>query len=195
MSETKSRAIILVPLAVIMVLIAFLLLGYLLTIAFQLPSRLNLSTPIRVIGVLTLLLGLLFLGWFFRHRRPTDVLVSTYVTFSKMVRGVRLEERSFRTEPLVVKGPYRYVRHPLYSGVLVLLAGWWLLLDYSFLLVSTLLAFVWFTAVVTPFEEKELRAIFGEDYELYAREVPRMIPFIRFRSKKRHLWRAQEPRG
>ena len=167
-----------------MILIAFLLLGYLLTIAFQLPSRLSLPIPIRVIGFLTLLLGLLFFAWFFRYRRPMDVLVCTYVTFSKLVSGGRLEERSLRTEPLVVKGPYRYVRHPLYSGVLVLLLGWWLLLDYSFLLVSTLLAFVWFSVVVTPFEEKELRAIFGEDDELYAREVPRMIPSIRRRGKK-----------
>lgn len=107
-----------------------------------------------------------------------DILISTYVTFSKVRGGrVRLEERSIRTEPLVVKGPYRYVRHPLYSAVVLLLLGWWLLLDYTFLLISDLLLLLWFNFVVTRFEERELRAIFGDDYEQYASRVPRIIPF------------------
>lgn len=90
---------------------------------------------------------------------------------------MRLEERSGRTEPLIVKGPYRYVRHPLYSDVVLLLLGWWLLLDYSFLLISALLLLLWFGFVVTRFEERELRAIFGDDYEEYSRRVPRIVPF------------------
>jgi len=177
MSETKARAIIVVPVVVVIVMVAFLTLGYLMTIAFQMPSKLNFPLPIRLIGLLTLLSGLLFLSWIFRYRRPADTLVSTYVTFLKVRRRVRLEERSFRIEPLVVKGPYRYVRHPMYSDVVLLLFGWWLLLDYTFLLVSTILLLLWFNYVLAPFEEKELRAIFGEDYERYAKRVPKIIPF------------------
>jgi protein-S-isoprenylcysteine O-methyltransferase Ste14 len=59
----------------------------------------------------------------------------------------------------------------------VLLLGWWLLLDYSFLLISDLLLLPWFNFVVASFEEKELRAIFGADYEEYAKRVPKIIPF------------------
>ena len=84
-----------------------------------------------------------------------------------------------------MKGPYRYVRHPLYSDVVLMLLGWWLLLDYSFLLVSTLLLLLWFEFVVTRFEERELRVIFGDDYEEYTRRVPRIIPFT---SKLRRLF-------
>jgi protein-S-isoprenylcysteine O-methyltransferase Ste14 len=65
----------------------------------------------------------------------------------------------------------------LYSDVVLLLLGWWLLLDYSFLLISALLLLLWFHFVVTRFEERELRAIFGDDYEEYASRVPRIIPF------------------
>jgi protein-S-isoprenylcysteine O-methyltransferase Ste14 len=100
------------------------------------------------------------------------------VTFSKFARkGQSLKERSRRTEPLVVKGPYKYVRHPLYSDVVLLILGWWLLLDHSFLLISALLLLLWFNFVVAPFEERELRAIFGDDYEKYAERVPEIIPF------------------
>jgi len=100
-----------------------------------------------------------------------------------MVRRTRLEEQSDRTEPLVITGPYKYVRHPLYFGVTILVLGWWLLLDYTFLLVSAIFLLLWFNFVLTPFEEKELKAIFGEEYEHYAKEVSRMIPFTK-RHKK-----------
>lgn len=174
----SRRAFFAVPFAVFAVLGVFFTLAYLITIWFRIPQEFDFSLPVRFIGLLLLLLGLVFLGWLFRYRRPMDILISTYVTFSK-VRGerVRLEERSIRTEPLVVKGPYRYVRHPLYSAVVLLLLGWWLLLDYTFLLISDLLLLLWFNFVVTRFEERELRAIFGDDYEQYASRVPRIIPF------------------
>ena len=125
----------------------------------------------------------LFLGWLFKYRKPADILVSTYVTFSKVRRGNLLEERLSRTEPLVIEGPYRYVRHPLYFGVVVIVIGWWLILDYGFLLVSAFLLLLWFNFVVARFEEEELRAMFGERYQEYAKEVPGIIPFIK-RGKK-----------
>lgn len=173
----RIKAFVLVPLAVFIVMLFFFALGYLVTLVLQIPLRLGFPISVRVIGSLVLLSGFLFLGWFFTDRTPVNVLVSTYVTFSKAARRIPLEERSGRTEPLVVKGPYQYVRHPLYSGVLLLLLGWWLLLDSSFILVSTLLLLLWFSFVVAPFEEKELRAMFGKDYEHYARRVSRIIPF------------------
>jgi protein-S-isoprenylcysteine O-methyltransferase Ste14 len=174
----SHRAIIVVPFAVFTVIAVFFALAYMMTIWFRIPQEFGFSTPVRFIGLLLLLSGLVFLGWLLRYRKPVDILISTYVTFSKLGSGrVRLEERSSRTEPLIVKGPYRYVRHPLYSDVVLLLLGWWLLLDYSFLLISALLLLLWFHFVVTRFEERELRAIFGDDYEEYASRVPRIIPF------------------
>jgi protein-S-isoprenylcysteine O-methyltransferase Ste14 len=173
------RAIILVPFAVLVVLAAFFTLAYLMTTWFRIPGKFGFSFPVRFIGLLLLLSGFAFLGWLFKYRRLVDILISTYVTFSKAAEGqVHLKERSGRTEPLVVKGPYRYVRHPLYSDVVLLILGWWLLLDYSFLLIAAFLLLLWFSFVVTRFEERELRAIFGHDYDRYASQVPRIIPFM-----------------
>ncbi len=93
-----------------------------------------------------------------------------------MVKRTPLEERSGRTEPLVVKGPYHYVRHPLYAGVLLFASGLWMFFDHTFLLFMTLLFLVWFNFVVTQFEEKELTAIFGSEYEDYKRQVSKLIP-------------------
>jgi protein-S-isoprenylcysteine O-methyltransferase Ste14 len=106
------------------------------------------------------------------------MLASTYVTFSKAARGrINLEQGSSRSEPLVFGGPHRYVRHPLYSDVVLLLLGWWLLLDYTFLFFSALFLLLWFSCVVTRFEERELEVLYGNEYEEYAHRVPRIIPF------------------
>jgi protein-S-isoprenylcysteine O-methyltransferase Ste14 len=82
----------------------------------------------------------------------------------------------------VIAGPHRWVRHPYFAAVVVLVAGWWLVLDYTFLLFAAGLLVVWFNFVVIPFEERELRALFGSPYETYARCTPRMSPALRRRS-------------
>jgi len=181
--NSSTRAALSVPLVVFGVVTVFLAFGYLLTLVLGMSFRLGLALPIRFFGALVLLSGFLFLGWLFKYRKPVDIIVSTYVTFLKVRRGDLLEKRLSRTEPLVIEGPYRYVRHPLYFGVVVIIVGWWLLLDYSFLLVSAILLLLWFNFVVARFEEEELRAMFGERYEEYAKEVPRIIPFIKRRKK------------
>jgi len=174
----QRKAIIVVPFAVLVIIVTTFTLAYLVTIWLRIPEEFGFPYSVRFIGLLLLLSGFVLLGWLFRYRRPVDILTSTYVTFSKAAgRRASLEERASRTEPLVIKGPYRYVRHPLYSDVVLLLLGWWLLFDYTFLLISTLLLLLWFSCVVTQFEERELKALFGNDYQEYARRVPRIIPF------------------
>jgi protein-S-isoprenylcysteine O-methyltransferase Ste14 len=80
---------------------------------------------------------------------------------------------------LVVLGPYRHVRNPMISGVAFVLAG------EAVLLGSPPLA-LWFAAVVVVnavylplVEERDLRRRFGEDYDLYAANVPRWFPRLR----------------
>jgi protein-S-isoprenylcysteine O-methyltransferase Ste14 len=116
------------------------------------------------------------MGWVFRFRRPLDLITSTYVTVLKALKGTPPHEVSGRTEPLILLGPYRHLRHPQYFAVVVLWLGWWLLLDYTILLFMALLFHLWFFWVVTRFEERELRALFGKEYDAYARVVPRMLP-------------------
>jgi protein-S-isoprenylcysteine O-methyltransferase Ste14 len=94
-------------------------------------------------------------------------------------RGAQVPGVPARTEPLILSGPQRYVRHPLYLAVLVVILGWWLFLDYTLLLLLILFFFLWFRLVVIRFEERELRALFPEEYEAYARAVPMIFPALR----------------
>jgi protein-S-isoprenylcysteine O-methyltransferase Ste14 len=77
---------------------------------------------------------------------------------------------------LVVDGPYRRWRHPMISGVVLILTGEAIALWTSPMLVW-LLGFVAVNAVYLPLvEEPRLVRRFGSDYEEYRRRVPRFLP-------------------
>jgi protein-S-isoprenylcysteine O-methyltransferase Ste14 len=166
------------------VFVGFTTLGYFVCMIAGIPYSFSFRLPLRIFGIIIIVSGFVLLGWLFGYRKPVDILVSTYVTLLKARGATPLENVSGRSEVLVVQGPYRYVRHPLYLSVVLLVLGWWLLLDYSFLLFSAFFLLLWFSFVVTPFEERELRAMFGEEYEKYSNEVPRIISFTK-RKKSR----------
>ncbi|MGI8890648.1 MAG: methyltransferase family protein [Chthoniobacterales bacterium] len=79
---------------------------------------------------------------------------------------------------LVTTGPYQYVRHPSYTGVLMLFFGFGLcLLNYFSLLAVFLpicIGFLWRMRV----EEQTLREAFGQRYQEYAARTRRIIPFV-----------------
>jgi len=80
---------------------------------------------------------------------------------------------------LVVRGPYRYVRNPMISGVVFLLFGETLLL-LSASLAQWAVSFLAIKLVYIPlFEEPQLKRRFGESYIEYSRHVPRLLPRIR----------------
>src|SRR5579864_3901360 len=77
---------------------------------------------------------------------------------------------------LVVEGPYRWVRNPMYIAVLSVVIGEailfrsFLLIGYALLVAGVVHLFVVFV------EEPSLRSQFGESYKTYLRTVPRWIP-------------------
>ncbi len=174
--STRQQALIVVPSVIGVLASAFGVVGYFLGIAVGLPTRFAMPLPLRGVGGLVLALGFLLLGWLLRYRKPVDIIASTYESMRKAVKGPRADEACSRTEPLVLLGPQRHVRHPMYFAVVLLLLGWWLVLDYTFLLFMALFFFLWFNLVVIRFEEKELRSLYGDEYDAYAKAVPRFFP-------------------
>ena len=80
---------------------------------------------------------------------------------------------------LVVRGPYRYVRNPMISGVVFVLFGEALILR-SGPHAQWATIFLLLNAVQIPFfEEPQLRRRFGAAYAEYSQNVPRLIPRVR----------------
>ena len=80
---------------------------------------------------------------------------------------------------LVLRGPYRYVRNPMISGVLLVLFGESLVL-LSMAHAAWATCFLAANLVYIPLiEEPQLRDRFGPAYLDYCRHVPRVVPRLR----------------
>ncbi len=173
---------LLAGLILFIMLLAFIL-GYLVVILLDIPIRLGLPLPFLILGIAASAAAILLLAWFFKFRHPRDIAISTYVTVCKLVGRIPIERPSMREEPLVVVGPYKYVRHPLYFNIILLLVGLWLIFDYTLMLLGSGFLFIWFYFFLENLEERELRLLYGEAYDKYAQDVPKMVPFTKIRLK------------
>lgn len=88
--------------------------------------------------------------------------------------GAGAEENNV-PQRLVLEGPYRYVRNPLYVTDFALILGTGLLARSWFLILLAAL-YAAQLALQLPLEERELRARFGWPYQRYCQLVPRFIP-------------------
>jgi protein-S-isoprenylcysteine O-methyltransferase Ste14 len=80
---------------------------------------------------------------------------------------------------LVAVGFYRYVRNPMYVGILSAILGHFLWFGSWNLLIYGIVVFLAFHTFVTYYEEPTLKKKFGAAYEEYLKRVPRWIPRVR----------------
>ncbi len=86
---------------------------------------------------------------------------------------------AFPTEPpkeLVIRGPYRYVRNPMYIGNLTIIFGEALCLTSPALLLYTLAMCITTHFYVTTSEEPALTRRYGDLYRRYVSTTPRWLP-------------------
>jgi len=87
--------------------------------------------------------------------------------------GVNLKQ----DHELVMRGPYRFVRHPIYSGLLLLFLGWTIwggyVRDFTGWAVALLL--LWIKASA---EEKLMTEHFGNGYREYKKRVKALVPYV-----------------
>ena len=114
------------------------------------------------VGLALLMLGLAFTVWARLH-------------LGRNWSGtVTLKER----HELIRSGPYAYVRHPIYTGLLLALLG-------SAVACGELRALIGWCVVAGAFirklriEERFMREIFPGEYPRYCAEVPALIPFTK----------------
>jgi len=75
--------------------------------------------------------------------------------------------------PFTIRGPYRWVRHPIYALFLLMI---WASPDVTAdRLLFNVLWTIWMV-VGTRLEEQDLAAEFGDDYRTYQRRVPMLVP-------------------
>ena len=78
---------------------------------------------------------------------------------------------------LIERGPYRLVRHPIYTGLLAMFLATAIAFGHLGGLVAVMLAFASFWIKLSE-EEKLMRQQFQEQYRSYEQRVKRIIPFV-----------------
>ena len=77
---------------------------------------------------------------------------------------------------LIETGPFQFVRHPMYSGVIFMALGWTLWVHSWLTLGYTMVLFMFFD-IKSRREEQWLKAKFS-NYITYQKRVRKLIPFI-----------------
>jgi protein-S-isoprenylcysteine O-methyltransferase len=78
---------------------------------------------------------------------------------------------------LIERGPYRFVRHPIYTGILAMLTATAMQQGYIAGIIGLILVFVSFWIKLSS-EEELMCKQFPEQYAAYRQRVKRIIPFI-----------------
>jgi protein-S-isoprenylcysteine O-methyltransferase Ste14 len=115
---------------------------------------------VQVLGVVLLLSGLAFAVWARLHLGRNW--------------GMPMSRR--REPELVTSGPYRFVRHPIYSGLLLAFLGTGLAINLEWLIALGVLgAYFIFSATV---EERVMSVTFPDTYASYRARTKMLIPFV-----------------
>jgi protein-S-isoprenylcysteine O-methyltransferase Ste14 len=132
---------------------------FLLNVVAFLPIEASTSTEGLLVSSVIVIVGTLFTIW------SLATLGRCFGLFPE-VRG------------LVLRGPYRLVRHPVYLGELVSALGLLVVKPHP-LIVAVFAVFVALQYGRTIYEERALAAAYPDDYPAYARRVPRLVPGLR----------------
>ncbi len=136
-------------------------------------------------GVIVSLIHPPWMGWstfplspWFRWTGATLGAVSVpvfYWVFTSLGKNVTDTVVTRKGAALVTHGPYRWVRHPLYSVAALFLPAFGLLLANWFILLMGMLGLI-LLAIRTPIEEAKLIEKFGDEYREYMKCTGRFIP-------------------
>jgi protein-S-isoprenylcysteine O-methyltransferase Ste14 len=131
-------------------------------IALRPGPELDVLEPLRWIGLALTVAGIAFSLW----------------AIATLGRHYDLELEIHRDHELVRTGPYRFVRHPVYTGLALHFAGACLATGNLLFIAGTLLVTYPALYLRARTEERLLRERFGAEYDEYARRVGMLVPLL-----------------
>lgn len=94
--------------------------------------------------------------------------------FSGLDFNKNQEKNDFKDDGLL-----KYMRHPIYFGILIFVWGMFVT-EASTRSLTSAVAVTIYLFIGIYFEEKKLIEVFGEKYKKYQQDVPMLIPFLKF---------------
>lgn len=115
-----------------------------------------------MLGLAMIVLGIVVRAW----------SIATLRRFFTVNVTLREDHRLVRT------GPYRWVRHPSYTGTLLSFYGFALAVENLWAAIVVVLPITYAFFVRMRVEEAVLRTAFPEEYPVYERATRRLVPFV-----------------
>jgi protein-S-isoprenylcysteine O-methyltransferase Ste14 len=100
-----------------------------------------------------------------------------YWLFSSIGSGITPTSATRKNHILVTGGPYRWIRHPLYTIGSSVFVSFGMMADNWFIAALGILTFI-LMAIRTPKEEANLVEKFGEEYREYMKTTGRFLPYL-----------------
>jgi len=100
-----------------------------------------------------------------------------YWLFSSIGSGITPTSATRQQHQLITTGPYRWVRHPLYTVGSSMFISFGMMADNWFIAMLGVLAFIGM-AIRTPKEEANLIEKFGDEYREYMKTTGRFLPYF-----------------
>jgi protein-S-isoprenylcysteine O-methyltransferase len=79
---------------------------------------------------------------------------------------------------LVTSGPYRYIRHPAYTGLLLVFLGLGIYSNSIVGILTLSLPVFWAICNRIRVEESAMKAFFGVEYTMYREQTRKLIPYV-----------------
>jgi protein-S-isoprenylcysteine O-methyltransferase Ste14 len=131
------------------------------------PTRLAINRPwllmgVEIGGLVLYVLGFLLMGW-------------ALIRLGSHYQAGGSDPR--KADAMVIDGPYRLVRHPMYAAALVISLGLACVVQ-SLAFFSVFCIYLLLITLLIPAEEEGLRRAYGEPYTVYQRSVKSFVPLL-----------------
>ncbi len=125
-------------------------------------ENLRVLIPLEVLGIILYVAGFLLMAWALTGLR------SNYQLGGSTPRD---------TDKLVIVGPYRLLRHPMYAAALYISLGL-ACLTQSLACFAVFCIYLVLILLLIPVEEKGLQAAYGQQYVDYQQKTGKLVPFV-----------------
>jgi protein-S-isoprenylcysteine O-methyltransferase Ste14 len=150
---------------------------------------------VSIVGLIPILYFLASTSSVFLFEKTTTL---KYIALMLATWGIILVKTAFKTynirefigtnkneskSEFVKTGLLKYMRHPIYTGTILIIIGFWLFIPSILNLTTVLCVFIYLVFGIRLEEEKLINE-FGEEYENFQQEVPMLFPSIMSLFKK-----------
>ncbi len=130
---------------------------------FLFPVDITIPFPYNLCGLLVSILGFMLIVW------------ANYSLLFIGKIGLKAREPFHVPHTLVLEGPYRFSRNPIYLSVIIIIVGFAILLGSLTLYIISFVLFIIFRTWFVRWEEEKLETAFGEEFIEYKKRVRRWL--------------------